>query len=102
MRNGRAKNNVEIAVDDVHSCRITDMNNFDWYKSFFFQNFITNHRHFAALYRMNGTRAVELHGEPGFERYINTDDPEGLERAIRQALEARGQKLEQPRLENTV
>jgi hypothetical protein len=56
----------------------------------------------SATCHVSGSKGIRLELTNKKQFTIGTDDLENLERAIRQALEARGQKLEQPHLENTV
>jgi hypothetical protein len=74
-------------ITNIVNTRITDVSALPWYR----------YQWSNPNYYPSGTRskrAVILKSSSGFEFFIGTDDPENLERAIRQSLEARGQKLE--------
>jgi hypothetical protein len=80
---------------DIIDTRIVDISTLPWF----------HYRWSNPTYYPSVTKsklALILKSSSGYEFCIGTDDPEGLERAIRQALKARGQKLEQPNIENTV
>lgn len=72
--------NKQFLLEDIEFCQITKAKCWSWG--------IHGWPGKAWLYNVSGFRSVELKMKNGMKYYIGTDEPEALEKAIREAIHA--------------